>query len=254
MQRPRPGIFANLKEVYLFGCNTLNPESFRNASAEIERSLMRSGQARADAARARPRAGRAPRRQQPRPHAADLPGRARRSTASRRWRRSGRRPARCSPATSSPAAPPSSARGRPSQRLLAHFGTTSLAVASGMPRGRSACAPHRQDICSFADERRSTRRQARLRPRACSRRDAGRSAAVPRPHRGARRRADGRGARDAAGPGSVARDRRATSPRATVSSRSRAMPTSRRCARAWWASRASSAGSTTTARSPSRWR
>ena len=44
-------IFANLKEVYLFGCNTLNPESFRNGVAEIERSLTRSGQTRADAAR-----------------------------------------------------------------------------------------------------------------------------------------------------------------------------------------------------------
>jgi len=43
------GIFANLKEVYLFGCNTLNPESFRNGVGEIERSLMRSGQTRADA-------------------------------------------------------------------------------------------------------------------------------------------------------------------------------------------------------------
>jgi hypothetical protein len=45
------GIFANLKEVYLFGCNTINPESFRNGAGEIERSLVRSGQSRSEAAR-----------------------------------------------------------------------------------------------------------------------------------------------------------------------------------------------------------
>jgi hypothetical protein len=33
-----------LKEVYLFGCNTLNAEAMRSASAEIARSLVRSGQ------------------------------------------------------------------------------------------------------------------------------------------------------------------------------------------------------------------
>jgi hypothetical protein len=104
------GIFANLKEVYLFGCNTLNPESFRNGVGEIERSLMRSGQTRADAARiARALAAR---------HGDGSRDRMRqifptspRSTASRRWRRSDRRRDRCSPVTSRPAAPPNSARG-----------------------------------------------------------------------------------------------------------------------------------------------
>src|SRR6266852_3735240 len=46
-----PGLFAQLKEVYLFGCNTLNPEAVRSASAEIGRSLVRSGYSRADAER-----------------------------------------------------------------------------------------------------------------------------------------------------------------------------------------------------------
>jgi len=44
-----PGLFAQLKEVYLFGCNTLNAEALKFASAEIERSLLRSGHSRADA-------------------------------------------------------------------------------------------------------------------------------------------------------------------------------------------------------------
>lgn len=46
-----PGVFSQLKEVYLFGCNTLKPEPRYNASAEIVRSLVRSGHAPADAAR-----------------------------------------------------------------------------------------------------------------------------------------------------------------------------------------------------------
>src|SRR3954469_16566046 len=46
-----PGVFANLKEVYLFGCNTLKPEPHQAASAEIVRALLRSGHSQQDAAR-----------------------------------------------------------------------------------------------------------------------------------------------------------------------------------------------------------
>jgi len=38
-----PGLFSQLKEVYLFGCNTLDSGARRSASAEIARSLVRSG-------------------------------------------------------------------------------------------------------------------------------------------------------------------------------------------------------------------
>lgn len=38
-----PGLFTNLKEVYLFGCNTLNAQPMRTGSAEIVRSLIRAG-------------------------------------------------------------------------------------------------------------------------------------------------------------------------------------------------------------------
>jgi hypothetical protein len=44
-----PGLFSQLKEVYLFGCDTLKPEPVRSATPEIVRSLMRSGQSRAEA-------------------------------------------------------------------------------------------------------------------------------------------------------------------------------------------------------------
>ncbi|MEO8137705.1 MAG: hypothetical protein ABI831_27450 [Betaproteobacteria bacterium] len=46
-----PGLFSQLKEVYLFGCNTLNAETIPRASAEIGRSLVRAGYPPADADR-----------------------------------------------------------------------------------------------------------------------------------------------------------------------------------------------------------
>src|ERR1700693_2698475 len=46
-----PGLFSQLKEVYLFGCNTLNAEAMRSASGEIARSLVRSGHSQVDADR-----------------------------------------------------------------------------------------------------------------------------------------------------------------------------------------------------------
>ena len=46
-----PGLFSGLKEVYLFGCNTLNPVPRSSASAELVRTLVRQGQSRADADR-----------------------------------------------------------------------------------------------------------------------------------------------------------------------------------------------------------
>jgi hypothetical protein len=46
-----PGLFSHLKEVYLFGCDTLKPEPVRSAMPEIVRGLVRAGQSRADAER-----------------------------------------------------------------------------------------------------------------------------------------------------------------------------------------------------------
>ena len=46
-----PGLFSQLKEVYLFGCNTLNAGAMRSASAEIGRSLVRAGHSPAEAER-----------------------------------------------------------------------------------------------------------------------------------------------------------------------------------------------------------
>jgi hypothetical protein len=137
----------------LFGCNTLNPESFRNGVGEIERSLIRSGQTRGTP-RGIARAGRAPRRRGSRDWMRQIFPTSPRSTASRRWRRSTAGGSLLAGYLKAGGAAEFGS-GRPSQRLLAHFGKTSLAVASGIRAG-DPLAPHRQDICSFTDERRST--------------------------------------------------------------------------------------------------
>lgn len=46
-----PGLFSQLKEVYLFGCDTLNGERMQGMSAEIARTLVSGGQARGEAER-----------------------------------------------------------------------------------------------------------------------------------------------------------------------------------------------------------
>ena len=44
-----PDLFAHLKEIYLFGCDTLKREPVKSAQPEIVRGLVRSGKSRADA-------------------------------------------------------------------------------------------------------------------------------------------------------------------------------------------------------------
>src|SRR5271166_4644766 len=46
-----PGLFSQLKEVYLFGCNTLQAQRVTSPSGEIGRSLVRSGYSAVDAQR-----------------------------------------------------------------------------------------------------------------------------------------------------------------------------------------------------------
>ena len=46
-----PGLFSKLKEVYLFGCDTLKPEPVKSAMPEVIRNLVRSGRTRADSER-----------------------------------------------------------------------------------------------------------------------------------------------------------------------------------------------------------
>ena len=67
-----PGLFSQLKEVYLFGCNTLNAEAGISASAEIARTMIRAGRSKADAERVSRALNAASQRKQPGRHAPHL--------------------------------------------------------------------------------------------------------------------------------------------------------------------------------------
>jgi hypothetical protein len=144
------GLFSQLKEVYLFGCNTLNPEALKHASPEIERSLVHSGYSRADAGRLSlvlgARHGESS-RDRMRLIFKDVPviygfsakapvGPVAASMLSGYFRLEG------GSGTGS---------GHASPKLLGHFAGTSLTVASGLSGGSDALATFRRDVCQFSD-------------------------------------------------------------------------------------------------------
>ena len=146
-----PSLFSRLKQVYLFGCNTLNPLPQSGASAEIVRSLVREGRSPAEARRQLQSLAAA--------HGESSRDRMRQifegvpliygfsSTAPlgpiagatlERWFRAG--------------GAREIAQSRPSPRLLSHFAPYGMAAAGGM----TAADPHAQsraDMCQFADQR-----------------------------------------------------------------------------------------------------
>jgi hypothetical protein len=146
-----PGLFSQLKEVYLFGCNTLNPEALRSASAEIGRSLVRSGYSRADAERLSRtlsvRHGESS-RDRMRLIFKDVPviygfssvaplGPTAASLLDRYFQSAGIREV---------------GSGRASAKLLNQFSGHSLVVASGLSDSDPRTA-YRQDVCHFSDDR-----------------------------------------------------------------------------------------------------
>jgi hypothetical protein len=155
-----PGLFSQLKEVYLFGCNTLNPEAQRSASAEVVRSLVRGGLSRADAERlARSlNAGHGESsRDRMRLVFKDVPeiygfssvaplGPQAAATLGRYFQANGTGEV---------------GSGRVNSRLLNQFAANSMAVTRGM----TDADPHaaiRRDVCQFADERLSDAQRLRF--------------------------------------------------------------------------------------------
>lgn len=148
------GLFSQLKEVYLFGCNTLNPEALKRASPEIERSLVRSGHSPADAERLF-------------------------RALSLRYGESSRDrmrlifkgvPAIYGFSAKAPIGPAAASMlrsyfrsgggsevggGRTNPRLRATFASSTMAVASGLSDA-DALAPFRRDVCQFSDDRLSS--------------------------------------------------------------------------------------------------
>jgi hypothetical protein len=146
-----PGLFSQLKEVYLFGCNTLNPEALRSASAEVGRSLVRSGYSRADSDRLSralsARHGESS-RDRMRLIFKDVPviygfssvaplGPTAASFLDRYFQSAGTREV---------------GSGRASAKLLNQFSGHSLVVASGLSDSDPRTG-YRQDVCHFSDDR-----------------------------------------------------------------------------------------------------
>jgi hypothetical protein len=145
------GLFSQLKEVYLFGCNTLNPQARKSASAEIARSLVRSGHSRADAERV----------------SRELNARHAESSRDRMRLVFKDVPVIYGFSSKAPVGPTAASTlgryfqsgsgveigsGRASGKLLGHFAANSMVVASGLSDSDPR-ASFRRDVCQFADDR-----------------------------------------------------------------------------------------------------
>jgi hypothetical protein len=151
------GLFSQLKEVYLFGCNTLKADPRYVASAEVGRSLLRSGHTQADADRLSAllseRYGQS-NRDRLRHVFKDVPVLYGFSSKAPLGRSAG--PLLERYFQSAPAGEVAS--GRPSATLLRLFGPSSMIAVSGL----TDADPHlgfRRDMCNFADDRPSDARK-----------------------------------------------------------------------------------------------
>jgi hypothetical protein len=146
-----PGLFSQLKEVYLFGCNTLEAQPLTIPSGEIGRSLVRAGYSRVDAER--------------RAHELrELTGDSNRDRMRHIFRDVPIIYGFSSKAPLGPVAASLLSRyfqsgasteiggGRASPKLLSLFAPSSMTVATGL-RDSDADAGFRKDICHFSDDR-----------------------------------------------------------------------------------------------------
>jgi hypothetical protein len=146
-----PGLFSQLKEVYLFGCNTLNAEAGISASAEIARTMIRAGRSKADAERVSRALN------------------ARHSESNRDGMRrifvnvpaiygfSSVAPVGATAASTlnryfHSASSAEVGSGRVNARLLGQFSTNRMTVTAGM-RASDPRAGYRQEVCQFVDDR-----------------------------------------------------------------------------------------------------
>ena len=146
-----PALFSRLKEVYLFGCNTLNPLPQSGASAEIVRSLVREGHSPKEVKRQLQSVNAAhgeSSRDRMRQIFPDVPviygfssaaplGPIAASTLNRYFSANGKREI---------------GQRRPSSRLLGYFSPYGMAVTEGMT-DEDPHAEARREMCQFADER-----------------------------------------------------------------------------------------------------
>ena len=145
-----PGLFSQLQEVYLFGCNSLNSEPNASVAGEVGRSLQRAGLSRAEAERtARSLAAR---------HAESAKDRMRLIFKDV--------PAIYGFSAVAPLGPTAASilrrhfqaggagdvgTGRTSGRLLSQFSAHAMTVTSGLSPNDPLQA-HRRDVCQFAND------------------------------------------------------------------------------------------------------
>jgi hypothetical protein len=146
-----PGLFSRLKEVYLFGCNTLNPRAQSSASAEAVHESVRMRRAHGEA--------------DPAPMLLADAGHGQSSLARMRQLFAGV-PVIYGFASNAPLGPvaartlerhfakrkPRVGTGRPDRNLLRAFSAFSMTSAPGLCAGDPAMAA-RADMCRFADDR-----------------------------------------------------------------------------------------------------
>ncbi|HEY4138160.1 MAG TPA: hypothetical protein VGN65_06900 [Casimicrobiaceae bacterium] len=143
-------LFSQLKEIYLFGCNTLNPERQNNVAAAIARDLRLSGHSAADAERV----------------AQMLAARYGDSSRDRMRQIFPNVPAIYGFSSVAPLGPAAAfnlhrylqsgigdvASGRPTSRLSSYFPGRSLTVTAGM-NDTDPQASYRRDFCQFSGDR-----------------------------------------------------------------------------------------------------
>ncbi len=146
-----PGLFSQLKEVYLFGCDTLKAEPVRSAMPEVVRGLVRAGQPRPEAerlARALSERYTESSRGLMRRLFPDVPAIYGFSSLAPYGRVAGPLLARYFDSDASLEI----GTGRPNERLLKLFGPASMTLASGARVADPAADP-RGEACRYFDER-----------------------------------------------------------------------------------------------------
>jgi len=146
-----PSLFSELKEVYLFGCNTLNPDALTSAAADVARRLERAGYSPADADRV----------------SRLLSDRYRESNRDRMRQVFKDVPVIYGFSAKAPLGPYAAATldrylqspsrrefgtGQPSAKLLGLFAPVSMTLATGLTEA-DPDAGFRRDACRFADDR-----------------------------------------------------------------------------------------------------
>lgn len=146
-----PGLFSNLKEVYLFGCTTLSPDVVQGPGGEVARSLIRAGappwEASRRAAMLKERHG-SSNRDVMRRVFKDVPAIYGFSSVAPLGMTAGPILHRYF----HQAGPSGAGNGRPNRRLVNAFAAHGMTVTHGVERG-DAEAEYRAEVCRFVDDR-----------------------------------------------------------------------------------------------------